>query len=205
MASSVTGWFSGAPRSFQSGISSVRAIGSMMAPDRMCAPGSEPFSSTTTDSSLLGCGGQLLEVDRRGQAGGAAADDDHVVFHGFARAELRDDFFMVSWSWAFRWCREGSRGLCSAILCGARTAPRAIIDSIDRFHEREKPWPTASILSGRVAFITGASGGLGAQFARTLAGAGAAVVLASRRVEKLKELRAEIEAPAATRMWSNST
>jgi len=48
-------------------------------------------------------------------------------------------------------------------------------------------------LSGRVAFITGASGGLGAQFARTLSSAGAAVVLASRRVEKLKELRAQIE------------
>jgi hypothetical protein len=48
-------------------------------------------------------------------------------------------------------------------------------------------------LSGRVAFITGASGGLGAQFARTLAAAGAGVVLASRRLEKLKELRAEIE------------
>ena len=42
-------------------------------------------------------------------------------------------------------------------------------------------------LSGRVAFITGASSGLGAQFARTLASAGAAVVLASRRVEKLKD------------------
>ena len=48
-------------------------------------------------------------------------------------------------------------------------------------------------LSGRVAFITGASGGLGAQFARVLAGAGAGVVLASRRLEKLKELRAQIE------------
>jgi NAD(P)-dependent dehydrogenase (short-subunit alcohol dehydrogenase family) len=48
-------------------------------------------------------------------------------------------------------------------------------------------------LSGRVAFVTGASSGLGAQFARTLARAGAAVVLASRRVEKLKELRARIE------------
>ncbi len=48
-------------------------------------------------------------------------------------------------------------------------------------------------LSGRVAFITGASSGLGAQFARTLSRAGAAVVLASRRLEKLKELRAEIE------------
>jgi NAD(P)-dependent dehydrogenase (short-subunit alcohol dehydrogenase family) len=48
-------------------------------------------------------------------------------------------------------------------------------------------------LSGRVAFVTGASSGLGAQFARTLARAGAAVVLASRRVDKLKELRAHIE------------
>ena len=48
-------------------------------------------------------------------------------------------------------------------------------------------------LSGRVAFVTGASSGLGAQFAKTLSRAGAAVVLASRRVEKLKELRAQIE------------
>jgi len=49
-------------------------------------------------------------------------------------------------------------------------------------------------LSGRVALVTGASGGLGAQFARTLARAGAAVVLAARRIERLKALRAEIEA-----------
>ena len=49
-------------------------------------------------------------------------------------------------------------------------------------------------LSGRVAFVTGASSGLGAQFAKTLAGAGAGVVLAARRVERLKALRAEIEA-----------
>jgi NAD(P)-dependent dehydrogenase (short-subunit alcohol dehydrogenase family) len=49
-------------------------------------------------------------------------------------------------------------------------------------------------LSGRVAFVTGASSGLGAQFARTLAKAGAAVVLAARRMERLKELRSEIEA-----------
>ncbi len=52
--------------------------------------------------------------------------------------------------------------------------------------------PYSIDLSGRVAFITGASSGLGAQFARTLATAGAAVVLASRRVEKLKDLRATI-------------
>ena len=49
-------------------------------------------------------------------------------------------------------------------------------------------------LSGRVAFITGASSGLGAQFAKTLSAAGAGVVLAARRIERLKTLRAEIEA-----------
>ena len=48
-------------------------------------------------------------------------------------------------------------------------------------------------LAGRVALVTGASSGLGAQFAQTLARAGAAVVLASRRLDKLKELRARIE------------
>ena len=48
-------------------------------------------------------------------------------------------------------------------------------------------------LSGRVAFVTGASSGLGAQFARTLAAAGAGVVLASRRMDKLKDLRARIQ------------
>lgn len=49
-------------------------------------------------------------------------------------------------------------------------------------------------LSGRVALVTGASSGLGSQFAKTLASAGAAVVLAGRRIERLKALRAEIEA-----------
>jgi NAD(P)-dependent dehydrogenase (short-subunit alcohol dehydrogenase family) len=48
-------------------------------------------------------------------------------------------------------------------------------------------------LAGRVALVTGASSGLGAQFAKTLAAAGAGVVLAARRVERLKTLRAEIE------------
>jgi NAD(P)-dependent dehydrogenase (short-subunit alcohol dehydrogenase family) len=49
-------------------------------------------------------------------------------------------------------------------------------------------------LAGRVALVTGASSGLGAQFARTLAKAGAAVVLASRRTDKLHDLRVHIEA-----------
>jgi NAD(P)-dependent dehydrogenase (short-subunit alcohol dehydrogenase family) len=49
-------------------------------------------------------------------------------------------------------------------------------------------------LSGRVALVTGASSGLGTQFAKTLAAAGCGVVLAGRRLERLKALRAEIEA-----------
>src|SRR6478672_10412773 len=49
-------------------------------------------------------------------------------------------------------------------------------------------------LSGRVALVTGVSSGLGAQFARVLAKAGVGVVLVGRRVERLKSLRAEIEA-----------
>ena len=48
--------------------------------------------------------------------------------------------------------------------------------------------------NGKVALVTGASSGLGARFAKILAEAGAQVVLAARRVERLKELRAEIEA-----------
>ncbi len=47
---------------------------------------------------------------------------------------------------------------------------------------------------GKVALVTGASSGLGERFAKVLAAAGAQVVLASRRTERLKELRAEIEA-----------
>lgn len=47
--------------------------------------------------------------------------------------------------------------------------------------------------AGKVALVTGASGGLGARFSKVLAEAGAQVVLASRGIERLKELRAEIE------------
>ena len=49
-------------------------------------------------------------------------------------------------------------------------------------------------LKEKVALVTGASSGLGARFARVLAANGALTVLAARRLERLKELRAEIEA-----------
>jgi NAD(P)-dependent dehydrogenase (short-subunit alcohol dehydrogenase family) len=48
-------------------------------------------------------------------------------------------------------------------------------------------------VSGKTAIVTGASSGLGAMFARTLAERGANVVLAARREENLKQVQAEIE------------
>ena len=47
-------------------------------------------------------------------------------------------------------------------------------------------------LSGKTALITGASSGLGAHFAKCLGEAGAAVVLAARRADRLKSLQAEL-------------
>lgn len=47
-------------------------------------------------------------------------------------------------------------------------------------------------LSGKVALVTGASSGLGTHFARCLGGAGASVVLAARRVERIESLKAEL-------------
>src|SRR5665811_2596582 len=48
-------------------------------------------------------------------------------------------------------------------------------------------------LKGRVALVTGASSGLGKQFARALADNGAAVALVARRVDRLSELQKSIE------------
>ena len=49
-------------------------------------------------------------------------------------------------------------------------------------------------LSGKAALITGASSGLGTHFAHCLGEAGASVVIAARRADRLKSLQAKLEA-----------
>ena len=48
-------------------------------------------------------------------------------------------------------------------------------------------------LTGRTAFVTGATSGLGRHFAKILSGAGAAVALAGRRRDRLDAVKREIE------------
>ena len=49
-------------------------------------------------------------------------------------------------------------------------------------------------LDGHTALVTGANGGLGSHFARTLAKAGAKVAVAARRLDSLREVKDAIEA-----------
>ena len=52
-------------------------------------------------------------------------------------------------------------------------------------------------IDGRVALVTGASSGLGARFAEVLAAAGARVVMAARRIERLEERAERLRADGA--------
>jgi len=47
-------------------------------------------------------------------------------------------------------------------------------------------------LSSKTALVTGASSGLGAHFAKCLGDAGATVVLAARRADRLQSLQAKL-------------
>jgi len=49
-------------------------------------------------------------------------------------------------------------------------------------------------LTGKVALVTGASSGLGVQFAKALANQGADVAISARRTDKLEQVKKEVEA-----------
>lgn len=57
--------------------------------------------------------------------------------------------------------------------------------------------PSLFSLSGRTALVTGASSGIGRHMAKTLAQAGATVIVAARRADKLQTLVEEIKASGA--------
>ena len=54
--------------------------------------------------------------------------------------------------------------------------------------------------TGRVALVTGASAGLGAALAKTLASKGLKVVACARRIEKLQELASECKCQSKTNL-----
>ena len=67
---------------------------------------------------------------------------------------------------------------------------RLTIRTTGSAHDRSEH---SSILTGKVALVTGASSGLGVRFAEVLAENGAAVVLVARRADRLAALKARIE------------
>lgn len=66
--------------------------------------------------------------------------------------------------------------------------------SHDTFNSSSNP---SSNLKGNTILITGASSGFGAHFAEVLAKAGAEIILAARRIEKLQETQKKVEALGA--------
>lgn len=67
------------------------------------------------------------------------------------------------------------------------------------YHQAMHNDPTRSFrLDGRVAFITGASSGIGATLATAFAAAGASVALVARRLERIEALAATISAGGGT-------
>ena len=129
---------------------------------------------------FLACGrGQLLQPDRRGQAGGPARRRRPRRIPWLRAGRTGRGFPAVSWrSWGMSTNCDDSTSACYREAHMRRRAHRARAICGRRIATGEHGMSYSIDLSGRVALVTGASSGLGAQFARTLAAAGAGVVLA---------------------------
>ena len=86
-SSPITGWFSGAPRSFQSGNSSVSALGPGPRRTGYGPPAPTPFPARRPKYPI-----ELLETDRRGKSSGAGADNHDIIFHRLPRPVLFEKF-----------------------------------------------------------------------------------------------------------------
>ena len=173
----------------------------MIAPERMWAPGSEPFSSTTTDTSLPCSAAQLLEADRGGQTAQGRRRRRPRRTPSLRAGRIVKNFclcVMVS-SIYFRQpalVRRQSSQFCSIYAVGPQERQVPC-----RF--KEKPWEKNKFRGKSRS--SPARRAARCRFAKVLAAAGANVVLAARRVDRLKELRAEIEAAGFAAHVSRST
>lgn len=84
------------------------------------------------------------------------------------------------------WCHTGWARVCPSLV---QFTPMTALDVSNMFR-----------LDGRTAIVTGASSGLGVRFAQVLHAAGANVVVAARRLDRLEALAAELPGafPVAT-------
>lgn len=73
-----------------------------------------------------------------------------------------------------------------------------IVTDVHRAGQEEQPMKNIFDLTGKVAIVTGASSGLGVQFAHVLSDNGAKVVLVARRIDKLNDVAKELEGKGAT-------
>lgn len=98
-------------------------------------------------------------------------------------SQMRRDIFLYN----TLCCLPKNNVLCGAASCG-------LLPNFEKTTKLYMIMKDIFDLKGRVALITGCSGGLGVQMAKALAAKGADLVIVARRYEKLIEVKTAIEA-----------